>query len=172
MIRLATINDLNGIMKCINDAKSLFKLDGSDQWQDLDNYPNEETMILDITRKELYVYEVNFKILGCIVLSSKNEQCYENMNIGSWLTNGPYLVIHRLAVDKDVYHKGIAKKLIDYVINIAKEKNVSSIKVDTKHENYRMQNLLLKCEFKKVGIVYLLREDVLDKERVAYELVI
>ena len=59
MIRLANVNDLNQVMKCINDAKSLFKNDGSDQWQDLDNYPNESTMTNDINRNELYVYEEN-----------------------------------------------------------------------------------------------------------------
>ena len=170
MIRLANINDLNQVMNCINDAKSLFKNDGSDQWQDLDNYPNESTMTNDINRNELYVYEENNQILGCIVLSSKIEQCYDDMNIGSWINNGPYMVIHRLAVRKNQYRKGIAKALIDFTIELTKKVNIKSIKVDTKRENIRMLNLLTKCGFEKRGIIYLLREDVLDKERIALEL--
>ena len=172
MIRLATISDLNQIMECINDAKSLFKEDGSDQWQDLDNYPNESTMMVDLNRKELYVYEENNQILGCVVLSNKREECYDNMNIGSWINNGPYMVIHRLAIRKEAYIKGIAKSLIDFTIELTKKVNIKSIKVDTKHENIRMLNLLAKCGFEKRGIIYLLREDVLDKERVALEMLL
>ncbi len=172
MIRLAKVCDLDGVMNCINDAKNLFKKDNSDQWQDLDNYPNENTMLSDINNNELYVYEENNIILGCIVLSNKNEVCYDNMTVGSWLTNGKYMVIHRLAINKDYYRKGIANELIKHTIDIAKNNNAVSIKVDTKIENIRMQNLLYKCNFKKVGIIYLLRTDVLDKERVAFELVL
>ena len=77
-------------------------------------------------------------------------------------------MLHR----KEAYRKGIAKALINYSIEFTKENGVKSIKVDTKHENIRMLNLLAKCGFEKRGIIYLLREDVLDKERVALEMLL
>ena len=88
---------------------------------------------------------------------------------GSWLLNDKYYVIHRLSVRKNSYKKGIAKDLINYVTLLTKEDGVHSIKVDTKKENIRMLTLLKKLGFKEVGIIHLLRTDVLDKERVALE---
>ena len=55
MIRLSEYKDLNDVVKVIDDAKSLFKSEGSDQWQDTDNYPNFETMKKDLELDELYV---------------------------------------------------------------------------------------------------------------------
>ena len=169
MIRLANKKDLIGIMKCINDAKYLFKSEGSDQWQDTDNYPNENTILNDINRNELYVYIKENEVLGCIVLSSLKEECYEYITDGKWLNNDDYLVIHRLAVRGDSYQKGIAWSLIEFCIKESICKHVKSIKVDTKRENNKMLNLLSKCGFKQRGIIYLLRADVLDKERIALE---
>ena len=55
-------------------------------------------------------------------------------------------------------------------LNIAKMKQVGSIKVDTKLENKRMMTLLQLFGFKVVGKINLLRDGVLDKVRIALEL--
>ena len=172
MIRLAKKDDAILIMKVINDAKALFKSEGSDQWQDKDNYPHLEAIMADINRNEMYVNIKNNEIVGCIVLSSKKEEAYEGIYDGNWITEGPYMVIHRIAVRKDFYRKGIAKEMINEVIKVAKEKNAKSIKVDTKIENIRMISLLQYFNFKIVGKINLLRDGVLDKVRIALELVL
>ena len=51
-------------------------------------------------------------------------------------------------------------------------KNAKSIKVDTKIENIRMISLLQYFNFKIVGKINLLRDGVLDKVRIALELVL
>ena len=168
-IRIANIDDAIYIQEVLDDAKALFKSEGSDQWQDLDNYPNINTTISDINKKQMYVYEIDKKIVGCIVLSKEVEKAYDVIYNGSWLLNDKYYVIHRLSVRKNSYKKGIAKDLINYVTLLTKEDGVHSIKVDTKKENIRMLTLLKKLGFKEVGIIHLLRTDVLDKERVALE---
>ena len=172
MIRIANINDADAIQVVLEDAKELFRKDGSDQWQDLDNYPNINTTLNDINKKQMYIYEENNKVIGCIVLSKEHEEAYNNIYEGSWLSEEKYYVIHRLAVKAGHYKKGIAKSLIKYVCNLAKNDEVKSIKVDTKKENHRMLSLLTNMGFQKVGIIHLLRKDVLDKERVALEIII
>lgn len=169
MIRIANMADANSIQEVLEDAKELFRKDGSDQWQDLDNYPNIETTKTDISKGQMYVFEEDNQILGCIVLSKEVEKAYDVIYNGSWLLNDKYYVIHRLSVRKNSYKKGIAKDLINYVTLLTKEDGVHSIKVDTKKENIRMLTLLKKLGFKEVGIIHLLRTDVLDKERVALE---
>ena len=69
MIRRANLEDAMYIQEVLEDAKALFRKDGSDQWQDLDNYPNINTTISDITKEQMYIYELDNKIVGCIVLS-------------------------------------------------------------------------------------------------------
>ena len=170
MIRLACYEDLNDVVKVIDDAKALFKGEGSDQWQDTDNYPNFNTMLKDYEKQELYVKIIDGKVAGCIVLSKTKEEAYNLIYDGAWLTDGDYLVIHRLAVAKEFYRTGVAKELIEYVIGVTKSENVNSIRVDTKIENIRMINLLSSFNFKIVGKIDLLRKDVLDKVRLALEL--
>lgn len=172
MIRVANINDLDKIMELINDAKKLFKSEGSDQWQGRDNYPNEDTILNDIKKREMYLKELNNEIVGCVVLSSKQEEAYENIYDGRWQNNGPYLVIHRIAVKKEMYRKGIAKELLSKMIEIAKSIGAISIKVDTKIENTRMLSLLQSFGFVIRGKIDLLREDCLDKVRIALELLL
>lgn len=170
MIRIANKSDAIYIQEVLEDAKVLFKEDGSDQWQDLDNYPNINTTLNDINKNQMYIYEKDNKIVGCIVLSKEKEKAYDVIHNGNWLSKDIYYVIHRLAVRKGYYHQGIAKDLIKYTISLTKDDNVHSIKIDTKKENQRMLSLLKGIGFQEVGIIYLLREDVLDKERVALEL--
>ena len=53
MIKLVSINEIDQVMKIINDAKSLLKRN-SLQWQQ--GYPNLETMTNDINNHHLYGY--------------------------------------------------------------------------------------------------------------------
>lgn len=170
MVRLANLDDAKAIMTVIDDAKALFRQDGSDQWQDKDNYPHLEAITKDINREEMYVNIRNNEVVGCIVLSSIKEEAYDGIYDGAWQQDGLYMVIHRIAVRKDYYHQGVAKEMMEEVINIAKMKQVGSIKVDTKLENKRMMTLLQHFGFKVVGKINLLRDGVLDKVRIALEL--
>lgn len=172
MVRLANINDLDSVVEVINDAKALFKSDGSDQWQDTDNYPNEETMKKDIARNELYVKVIDDKIVGCVVLSDLEEEAYKGIYDGEWKTKGHYMTLHRIAVKNGYYHQGIAKELLGEVINVAKKKMVSAIKVDTKITNIRMMTLLQRFGFEITGKIQLLKDGVIDKERTTLELVL
>ena len=172
MVRLACIDDLKEVMEVINDAKALFKSEGSDQWQDYDNYPNEKTMMKDINRKELYVKVIDNLIVGCIVLSNEHEDAYDFIYDGNWESNGSYAVIHRIAVRNGYYKQGVAKQLMQHIIDVSIKNGYESIKVDTKLTNVRMVGLLEKFGFKIVGKIDLLRKDVIDKVRIALEKVL
>lgn len=172
MVRLARKDELDQVVEVINDAKALFKSEGSDQWQDTDGYPNKESLENDLNRSELYVNVMDDVVVGCIVLSTLEEEAYDLIYDGNWNSSGKYTVIHRIAVRNGFYGKGIAKEMMEYVIEKSKELNVSSIKVDTKLTNTRMVSLLMRFDFEIVGKINLLRDGVLDKVRIALELVL
>ncbi|VEU82705.1 GNAT family N-acetyltransferase [Acholeplasma hippikon] len=159
MIRLATANDLKAIKEIYDDARKFIASYGSPQWQN--NYPNDEITLKDIKEKVLYVYEEK-EVLGVMAVFD-NEITYEYIE-GTWLSNKPYKVIHRIATKKDKHHHGIAFKMIEFVFTDLKAK---SIRIDTHKLNIPMQKLLDKLGFHYCGIIYLNQDD--DKERLAYQ---
>ncbi|MFA5543594.1 MAG: GNAT family N-acetyltransferase [Bacilli bacterium] len=168
MIRLANINDVNQIMEIVNDAINFLKENHVNQWQN--GYPNREIILNDIKSNSLYVYE-NTEVLGFAYISSEEEPSYKIID-GAWLTLGNYMVVHRIAVKKEHTNKGIAKKLMEEAITIARSKGIKSIRVDTHRDNLVMNNFLKSLGFVKCGEILLIDYIDSDKLRTAYELII
>ncbi len=166
MFRLSKNNDISCIMEIITQAQKSLKLLNINQWQD--NYPNQDVILNDIANKESYVLEYKNKIVGTAVLSFNEEDSYNNISDGSWITNNTYGVIHRIAIDNTKKGKGFAKKILTEIEAICISNNVHSIKIDTHEDNKAMQSFLLKNNFLYCGVIYLLNGD----KRLAYEKVI
>lgn len=169
MIKLVSINEIDQVMKIINDAKSLLKRN-SLQWQQ--GYPNLETMTNDINNHHLYGYYKENKLIGIIALIINQDENYLEIEDGSWqiIPSKNDLNIHRLAIDQDFHKQKIGEKLIQFAIDFSKENHIKSIKVDTHESNIPMQILLERNNFSKRGFIYIKR-DKLDNKRLAYELV-
>lgn len=161
--RKTTIEDINNVMKIINEAKEYFKKNIINQWQD--GYPNSDTIYTDIKNNSSYVLESENEILATAMVSFEEDETYKNIYNGQWLNNGDYAVIHRIAVSEKAKGKGIASAIIKEVEGLCKENGVNSIKIDTHKDNISMQKLLEKNTFKYCGIIYL--ED--GSERIAFE---
>ena len=161
--RKTTIEDINNVMKIINEAKEYFRKNRIDQWQN--GYPNSDTIYDDIKNNSSYVLESGNKILATAMVSLEEDKTYKNIYNGDWLNSGDYAVIHRIAVSEKAKGNGIASDIIKEVENLCKENRVNSIKIDTHKDNISMQKLLEKNDFKYCGIIYL--ED--GSERIAFE---
>ncbi|HHX79218.1 MAG TPA: GNAT family N-acetyltransferase [Acholeplasmataceae bacterium] len=168
MIRNACYQDLDEIMAVIDDAKQLLKMSESDQWQDTDGYPNKKTFNEDLELNHVYVLIEEDVIAGVIVLSFAHEDAYDVID-GEWKYK-TYSVIHRLAVKNGYYGRKIGYRLIEHCVKETKKQKVESIRVDTHEKNKTMQILLEKTGFVNCGIIYLLRKDVLNNKRIAFEL--
>lgn len=164
MLRKTNTKDIKSILQIIDEGKKYLKENNIPQWQD--GYPNEDTILDDIKKGYSYVYEVDGEILGTAAVIIGKDKDYDKIYEGNWITaNNEYIVVHRIAVKKDCKGKRIASKIFNEILNIAKEKNIESIRVDTHRLNKSMQNSLLKNNFKYCGIVYLSGKD----ERFAFE---
>ena len=161
--RKTTIEDINNVMKIINEAKEYFRKNRIDQWQN--GCPNSDTIYDDIKNNSSYVLESGNKILATAMVSLEEDKTYKNIYNGDWLNSGDYAVIHRIAVSEKAKGNGIASDIIKEVENLCKENRVNSIKIDTHKDNISMQKLLEKNDFKYCGIIYL--ED--GSERIAFE---
>lgn len=161
--RKSAIKDIDEIMKVINEAKSYFKENNINQWQD--GYPNKEVILSDIKNEESFVVINDNKVIGTVVISFRGEKTYNEIYEGTWLSNNDYAVIHRIAISNDFKGFGIGTRIIEEAQKLAFERNLNSIKIDTQKDNISMQKLLIKNNFKYCGLIYL--ED--KSERVAFE---
>ena len=161
--RQAKISDLDQIVEIIELSKKYLKETKVDQWQD--GYPAKEDLRRDIESGNSYVLTNKDEIVATTVISLDGESTYNSIFNGEWITNEEYIVMHRVAVHNKYKGKGIFKELIKEAENLALNKGIFSIKIDTHRDNISMQKAVLKNDFKKCGIIYL--ED--GSERIAFE---
>lgn len=162
--RKSRMEDISGIMRLVDQAKSYMKAQGIDQWQN--GYPNAESIKNDIEHDYSYVMEKDGKVIGTMAVLFDGEPTYDKIYEGDWkTTEEPYAAVHRVAVDADCKGQGIAGAMVDEVEKICRERGVRSIKNDTHRDNKSMQRMQAKNGFEYCGIIYL--ED--GAERIAFE---
>lgn len=158
MIRRANKEDIKCIMPIYEAAKKKMRADGNlHQWSD--KYPDEETLLGDIARGELYIAHDGNEIYGVFMLSFSGEDTYKEI-LGAWLNDESYAVIHRIA------SLGKGKNLLGDAIDFAFNKT-NNIRIDTHEDNNIMRTLLDKLGFLYTGIIHLKNGD----ERRAYQLI-
>lgn len=100
--RMATTADIQGSMALINQAKAFLKSKGVDQWQD--GYPEEQDIAGDIAAEKGYVLTDGDDMIAYCCIDFGGEPAYEGLK-GQWLADGPYVVIHRMAVSDAIKGK-------------------------------------------------------------------
>lgn len=162
-IRHSNNQDIEVIMTIIKQAQDYFKSSGIDQWQN--NYPNNQVIENDIRLNESYVIEMDEKIVGTYVLSFRNEDTYNTIYDGTWLTNEKYAVVHRIAFDQSIKGKGYSREILNMISSQCIEQTIFSIKIDTHEDNLVMRNMLISNGFELCGTIFL-RD---GNKRLAYE---
>lgn len=150
-LRKADFSEIPQIWEILQDAIEQRRLDGSTQWQD--GYPNELSIENDINNGYAYVLTENESILCYAAIIFDKEPAYDDIE-GKWLTNGDYVVVHRVAVSKLAKGKGIATKLFESIEGLSVKNNVYSIKVDTNFDNIPMLKILDRLKYTYCGEVY------------------
>ncbi|MGL5731821.1 MAG: GNAT family N-acetyltransferase [Bacteroidales bacterium] len=161
--RKTTIADIDKIMQIIREAQNYFKAANIDQWQN--GYPNESVFAQDILMKRSYVFTLDNEIIATAMISFDGEPTYAHID-GSWLSDQPYGVIHRIAVKSSIKGNNVAGNIIAKATEMASERGISSLRIDTHRQNTAMQKVILKSGFKYCGIIHL--ND--GAERFAYQL--
>lgn len=151
ILRKAFFSELPVIWTILQQAIEQRKKDGSTQWQN--GYPNEQTVHNDITNGHGYVLTDNTVIIAYATIIFDVEPAYTEIK-GRWLTNGDYVVIHRVATSDAVKGKGVATHLFRLIEDLCIEKKVHSIKVDTNFDNVPMLRIMDKLNYTYCGEVF------------------
>lgn len=149
-LRKAVPTDLPAIWGILQYAIEQRRLDGSTQWQD--GYPNPGTVRDDLDKGRAYVVEREGELLlyAAVIFDPPAYEAIE----GRWLTDGPYVVLHRVAIAPQAKGQGIATRFFGLVELLALERGVPSIKVDTNFDNGAMLRILEKLGYTYCGQVY------------------
>ncbi len=91
-------------------------------------------------------------VIGYAAILINDEPAYHELK-GKWLTNGDFLVIHRLAISDDYLGQGLAKKILLCTEDLALQHNIFSIKVDTNFDNAAMLAIFEKLSYSYCGEV-------------------
>jgi hypothetical protein len=164
ILRRAFLAEQPVIWDILQQAIEQRKQDGSEQWQN--GYPSEQTVYDDITSGNGYVLLDNNVIIAYAAIIFGVEPAYNDIK-GNWLTNGDYVVVHRVATSNAVKRKGVATRLFKLIEDLCIEHNVYSIKVDTNFDNVPMLKILDKLNYAYCGEIYFG-----DAPRKAYEKVL
>ncbi len=151
VLRLATLHDAETIWEILQQAIAQRKNDGSDQWQN--GYPNKQTVANDIENGYGYVLVEKNEVIAYAAIIFGIEPTYLNIK-GKWLSEDPYVVVHRVAMSEMYRGKGIATKLFLLIEALSIKNSTFSIKVDTNFDNKQMLKILEKLNYTFCGDIF------------------
>ena len=151
MIRRAKISEIPDILAICNACAKHMISKGIYQWNE--HYPSAYVFEKDIERDELYVLEINEKVIGTIVITTLIDKEYIPIK---WSTeNANNIYIHRLAISPLLQGKGYAQQLMSFAEDYAKENGYVSIRLDTFSQNIRNQKFYEARGYTRLGDIYL-----------------
>ena len=149
-IRPAQPADIPAIRAVIDQAKAHLKKLGVDQWQN--GYPDLQCIAADVAAGSGYLLEQQGAVAAYACISFLPEPAYRAIR-GHWLADGPYAVVHRLAVAADCRGQGLSGQLLAFAQQLCLKKQVYSIRIDTDQNNAAMQRLLKKHGYHHCGVI-------------------
>lgn len=149
--RKAITQEIPQIWAIIQKAIQRRKADGSKQWQD--GYPNEESIQKDVENEVGFVLTDGENMIGYSAVLINDEPEYANIE-GKWLTDGDFMVYHRVAIAEEYLGKGFAKMMIENIHQYAIENSIYSVRADTNFDNHAMLKIFNDLGYSYCGEVY------------------
>lgn len=143
-IRLAIPDDMPQLLDLIAGVVPVMNAAGNFQWDS--HYPNAEVFNRDIEQQQLWVADLNGEIAGVAAITTDQDAEYADVG---WDITELAIVTHRLAVNINHQGKGIAQALLQKAEEVAKERIIPILRIDTNSRNEATQKL-----FPKLGYSY------------------
>jgi GNAT superfamily N-acetyltransferase len=145
-IRTATLADIPGILQVIAEVVPGMIAAGNFQWDS--TYPNAAVFEGDIAQGQLWVADADGDIAGVSAITT--EQYPEYADVGLDI-NETAIVTHRLAVSTRHQGKGIAAMLMQQAEQVAIDRGIKTLRVDTNTANKATQSLFPKMGYRFAG---------------------
>lgn len=149
-IRPATTADLPALLALVKRVVPLMHAAGNFQWDT--HYPNETVFSQDIEKEQLWVADIDEQLAGVAALTEDQEPEYAQ--VGFDLSQRA-VVTHRLAVDPAFQGRGIAAALLNQAEQLAQNRGIQFLRIDTNSENQITQKLFPKLGYRYAGEITL-----------------
>lgn len=146
IIRLATLNDIPGIMMLLAEVVPAMNAAGNFQWDS--TYPNAGVFENDIAHNQLWVADADGDIAGVTAITTDQEPEYASVG---WDLTEIAIVTHRLAVSLRYRGQGIAAKLLQQGENEAIKRGIKTLRIDTNSNNKATRQLFPKLGYEFAG---------------------
>jgi len=141
-------HEIDAVMSLIKSAIQEMEKNGIFQWDDF--YHDRNTVLADINSGNLYALKTDALVAGIIALNENQSPEYRSI---SWSDGGHPLVVHRLCIIPSMQGRGLAKYLMKFAEDYARNNNYSSIRLDAFTNNKRAVGLYDSLNYHRRGIV-------------------
>ena len=146
----AQAGDVEACALILEEGRRFQREQGFVQWTD--DYPNIDTVRQDVQAETGYVLRVDGRLAGYLSIGFSGDPDYAEIK-GSWRSDAPYAVVHRMAFSGKFRGMGLAQAAFGAVEALCRERGVQYIRVDTDFPNKRMQHILAKNGFEQFGVI-------------------
>jgi ribosomal protein S18 acetylase RimI-like enzyme len=149
-IRRAVESDVGLVMRLVRACIEHMQRAGIDQWDDL--YPTHAGVLADVRAGTTYVgLTDDGDLLGALVLDENQNPEYSEV---PWTMDGLRVaVVHRLVVDPQYQRRGIARQLMRFVEEQARDRGCDAIRLDTFSANPPALRLYQRLGYHDAGCV-------------------
>lgn len=95
-----------------------------------DVYPTQDFLCSSIENAELYIGEMDGRIVSCMVVNHAYNDGYRQAQWSVEAADTELLVIHALGVHPEFSSRGFAKQMVRYVMDSARRSSVKTIRLD------------------------------------------
>lgn len=124
-----------------------------------DIYPTQEFLIKSIENHELYVGETGSRLVSCMVVNHEYNDGYRKIQWSVEAKDSELFVIHALGVHPAFSGQGIAKQMVQKMIESAYKNNIKTIRMDVLEGNVPAERVYIENGFKFVDIIQMFYED-------------
>ena len=153
MFRAALENDLNDVERIYDEIHSAEEKGFCTIGWERNVYPTRDTAEAAIKRQDLFVEEVNGKIVGAAIINKLQVDSYKQ---GTWSVNAPedeVMVLHTLVISPSAAGRGYGRRFVEYYETYALENGCRYLRMDTNARNTRARTMYRKLGYREAGIV-------------------
>jgi len=147
IIKKAQTNDVDAVVKLYDAVNDYYNAPGWGKGV----YPTFTSVKNIIDKGNLYIITCNDDVLGACILDHEQHPAYA---LQPWNINAQdeqVIVVHDLVSHPDHRKEGIGKALVEFAIDLGKNCNAVTIRLDTHSTNIPARKLYEKCGFREIN---------------------
>lgn len=160
--RKATVSDIPGIKKILDEAREAQRQQGFTQWEE--GYPSTGVIAADIESGRGYLLEEGNEAAAYSAIGFSDREYERLENI--WHHHGPYGVIHRTGIADRYRGRHVSAILFDFCEKVIRNNGAEAVRIDTGTNNRVMLHILSKRGYINHGVQYFIWGERIALEKI------